>query len=132
LITPLIVKHFAHWGFEVHVGSSGIDSKSGVLFYTKDHKYFINPTDYDGTNLSPNNWEGGFYIAVADKFKYLGSYLTRNGRDEYDVDSRITFAGTAFYVSAFSLLATFQHWLNVQSIYQLFYLSFYMEVNHGL
>jgi hypothetical protein len=36
---------------------------------------------------------------MVDKFKYLGSYLTINGRDEYDVDSRI-----ASVVSTFSAL----------------------------
>ena len=33
---------------------------------------------------------------MVDKFKYLGSYFTRKGRDEYDVDSRIASADSAF------------------------------------
>jgi hypothetical protein len=35
-------------------------------------------------------------MAVTDKFKYLGSYLLRNGKDDYDVNSRISSVGNAF------------------------------------
>jgi len=96
MITPLIVKHFAHWGLDVHVGSNGNNSKFEVLFCAKDQICYTNPTNYDGKNLSPIRWEGGFHIAVVDTFKYLGSCLTRNGRDYYDIDSRIVSARYAF------------------------------------
>jgi hypothetical protein len=33
---------------------------------------------------------------VTNKFKYLGSYLSRNDKDDYDVNSRIYSAGNAF------------------------------------
>jgi hypothetical protein len=96
LITSAIVKHFAHWGLEVHVVSNCSDSTFVVLFCAKDRRCYTNPTDYDCANLSPVSWEGGCYIAVVDKIKYLGSYLTINGTDEYDVDSRIVSDGSAF------------------------------------
>ena len=35
-------------------------------------------------------------MPVVDKFKYLGTYLSRDGSDAYDVDSRIEAAGKAF------------------------------------
>jgi len=37
-----------------------------------------------------------FHITVVDKFKYLGSYLTRNCRDEFDADFRIASVNSAF------------------------------------
>lgn len=95
-ITPQIVKHFTRWGLEVHVGAENRSSKSEILFCAKDPRCYTNPRTYDDTNLSPVCWEGGLHIAVVDKFKYLGSYLTRNCKDDYDVDNRIISAGRAF------------------------------------
>ncbi len=96
LLTPLIVKLLARRGLEVHVGSNGTKSKSVVLFCAKNHRCYTNPTNYDGANFSPISWEGGFHIAVVDKFIYIGSYLTINGRDDFDVESRIASVGSAF------------------------------------
>jgi len=126
LLTLLIVKHFARWGLEVHVGSNGTDSKSVVLFCAKDHRCYTNPTNYDGANLSPSSWEGGFHIAVADTFKYLGSYLMRHGRDDFDVDSRIASAGFAFVALRKCIFSS----CNISPL-AIFYLSFYMEVHAG-
>ena len=95
-MTPLIIKHFARWGLEVHVGTEEKESKSEILFCAKDPRCYTHLATYDGTDLSPIIWEGGFQIAVVDKFKYLGSYLSRNCRDNFDVDSRISSAGKAF------------------------------------
>jgi hypothetical protein len=95
-LTPLIVTHFSRWGLEVHVGYEENDSKSEILFCAKDPRCYANSIDYDGIDLPPIRWDGGFHIAVTDKFKYLGSYLTRNGKDGYDDNSRISSADNAF------------------------------------
>jgi hypothetical protein len=95
-MTPLIIEHFARWGLEAHVGTEEKESKSEILFCAKDPRCYTDPANYDGTDLSPIGWEGGFRIAVADIFKKIGSYLSRNYRDNFDVDSRISSAGKAF------------------------------------
>ena len=95
-MTPLIINHFARWGLEVHVGTKEKESKLEILLCAKDPRCYTNHANYDGIDLSPIRWEGGFQIAVVDKFKYLGSYLSRNCRANFDVDSRISSAGKAF------------------------------------
>ena len=96
-MTPLIIiKHFARWGLEVHVGTKEKESKSEILFCAKDPRCYIDHANYDGTNSSPIKWEGGFQIAVVDKFNYLGSYVSRKCRDDLDIDNRISSAGKAF------------------------------------
>ena len=95
-MTPLIINHFARQGLEVYVGTKEKESKSEILFYAKDPRCYIDLANYDGTDLSPIKWEGSFQIAGVDKFKYLGSYLSRNCRDDLDINNRIFFAGKAF------------------------------------
>jgi len=95
-LTPLIVKHFSRWGLEVHVGFEDNDSQSEIIFCANDLRCYANSTDFDGIDLSPIRWEEGFHIAVRDKFKYLGSYLSRNGKNDYAVNFRISSAGNAF------------------------------------
>jgi hypothetical protein len=94
--TPLIFKHFARWGLEVHVGTNDATSKSEILFCAKDQRCYSMPKTYDGVDLSPIRWGEGFNIPVVEHFKYLGSYLSRNCRDDHDVHSRIISAGNAF------------------------------------
>jgi hypothetical protein len=95
-MTPIMLNHFARWGLEVHVGTKEKELKSEILFCAKDPRCYIDLANYDGTNLSPIKWEGGFQIAVVDTFKYLGSYLSRNCTDDLDIDNRISSAGKAF------------------------------------
>ena len=84
-------------GLEVHVSFENNDTKSEILFCAKDPRCYANSTDCDGIDLSIIRWEGGFHIVVTDKFRYLGSYQSRNGKDDLcDVNSRISSAGNAF------------------------------------
>jgi hypothetical protein len=77
------------------------------LFNARDPRCHIDHANYDGTDLSPIKWEGSFQIAVVDKFKYLGSYLSRNCKDDLDIDIRISSAVKLLVasVNAFSPLA---------------------------
>jgi len=86
-MTPLIINHFARPGLDVHVGTKEKESKSEILFCAKDPKCYIEHASYDGADLSPIKWEGGFQIAMIDKFKHLGSYLSRSCRDDLDIDN---------------------------------------------
>ena len=52
-------------------------SKSEVLFCAADPRCY-KPGGLPPPDLSPIKWDGGFYMPVVDKFKYLGSYLARN------------------------------------------------------
>ena len=96
-MTPLMVEHFDKWGLEVHVGSdTNPKSKSEVLFCAADPRCYTNRTTFDGEDLSPIRWEGGFHMPVVADFKYLGSQLCRTSTDTLDVSSRIESAAKAF------------------------------------
>ena len=93
-MTPLVINHFARWGLEVHVGTQEKESKSKILLCVKDPRCYTNRANYDGTDLSPMRWEGGFQIAAVDKLKYrLGMNVSRKCRDNFDVDNRISSSG---------------------------------------
>jgi hypothetical protein len=57
---------------------------------------YTSPTNYDVAHISPIRWERRLHIAVIDTFKYTGGYLTRNGRNCHDINSRILSDGNAF------------------------------------
>ena len=90
-MTPLVVKHFARWGMQVHVGKDDKGSKSEILFCAADSR-----THTGFVDLSPITWGDGYHMPVVEHFKYLGSYLSRDCTDNHDVDSRIESAGKAF------------------------------------
>ena len=96
-MTPKLIHHFARWGMEVHVGSAdNKTSKSEVLFCAAAPASYEDPGSYDGIDLSNIRMSGGRFMPVVEIFKYLGSYLSRDSSDAYDVDSRIESAGKAF------------------------------------
>ena len=51
---------------------------------------------FDNVNLNPDIFADGTFIPIVNKFVYLGSYLTRDCRDDMDVKERIYAAGGAF------------------------------------
>jgi len=131
--TPVIFKHFARWGLEVHVGTDDATSKSEILFCAKDPRCYSMPKTYDGVDLSPIRWGEGFNIPVVDHFKYLVSYLSKNYRDDHDVNSRILSACNAFGSLRKSIFSSCNSSTtrNIPFIYLLFYLFFFMDVNVG-
>ena len=98
--TPMVLAHFQRWGMEVHVGfDDGVtrkESKSEILFVSKRPNAYADASTFDGTDLSDVTMPGNLYMPIVTKFKYLGSYVSRNGDDAVDVDSRITSASKAF------------------------------------
>lgn len=88
--THRMIEHFARFGMDIHVDSQNKTSKSQV------YKMYESPEAYDDQDLS--NFELGNRICmpVADKFRYLGTMLTRDCRDDLDVSTRIKFSANAF------------------------------------
>ena len=96
--TPKLMKHFERWGMEIHAGvvEPFKASKSEVLFCAARASSYSDPDTYDGADLSDIKLPGGLFMSVVDRFKYLGSYVSRSGDDTFDVDARIESAGKAF------------------------------------
>ena len=78
---------------DIHVGT---EKKADVLFVAAPSHLYIEPETYDGQDLPILQLGDGIFMPVVDKFRYLGSWLTRNCRDDYDVVARIEAAGNAF------------------------------------
>ena len=86
---------------EIQTGNRAItppkESKTEILFVSKPEKMYNNADTYDGADLSDISLgQEGVYIPVVNKLCYLGSWITRDGRDDLDVDTRIEKAGAAF------------------------------------
>ena len=94
--TPLMISHFVRFGMDIHVGTQDKPSKSEVLFAAAPEKMYEDPQTYDGKDLSNIDLGNGTFMPVVDKFRYLGSMITRDCRDDIDVTSRIETAGNAF------------------------------------
>ena len=88
-LTPHMVKHFARFGMDIHVGTERKASKSEVLFVAAPSHTYIEPETFDGQDLSTIELGGGTFMPVVDKFRYLGSWLTRHCKDDNDVIARI-------------------------------------------
>ena len=94
----LIIPHFARFGTEIHTGliHPRGESKTEILFCSKPRFLFNDPESFDNTDLSDVIVDDHRYIPIVDKFKYLGSVITRGVTDEQDIDTRILKASNAF------------------------------------
>lgn len=98
---PLVYDHFIAWGMEVHSGRVDKASKSEVLFCAAHRATYLNYSTFTrlcgrSADLSPIQLGGGRLVPVVLRFKYLGSLLSADCRDEADVLSRVKSAGAAF------------------------------------
>ena len=86
---PKVSSHFAKWGMEVHSGSRATnpvkESKTEILFVAKPASLYADPLTFDGADLSDINLCDGCFIPIVDCFFYLGSWITRDGKDDLDV-----------------------------------------------
>ena len=98
IYTPLLMEHFRRWGLEVHAGSYSPhkDSKTEVLFCARPLWTYQDKETLDDTNLDDITLPNGRFIPVISEFRYLGSYITRDGTDTKDVRARINSAARAF------------------------------------
>ena len=110
--TPKVTCHFRRWGMEIHEGildplvHSGLldfeamqvtkGSKSEVLFCSKPLHMYIDPSTYDGADLSPIMLPNLGYMEVVDRFPYLGDMVARDGGDALAVDARVEAGSRAF------------------------------------
>lgn len=97
--TPLLLKHFERFGMEVHTGhydQPDKPSKTEILFVAAPASTYNVPATFDGQDLNNVELGGGRYLPIVSKFRYLGTILSRNCRDDADVKSRIESAGNAF------------------------------------
>ena len=96
--TPLLVEHFRRWGLEVHAGSYHHfkGSKTELLFCARPLSTYQDPSTCDNTDMSDQILPNGRFVTVVTKFKYLGSYISSDGSDTIDVQSRINSAARAF------------------------------------
>ena len=97
--TQLLINHFARFGMEVHTGDSNQPEKppkTEVLFVSAPSTTYKDPSTYDNRNLNHIQLDGDRYLPVVKEFRYLGTLLSRNCKDDSDVISRINKAGNAF------------------------------------
>ena len=95
---PKLSEHFALFGMEIHVGNALNEksSKSEILFVAAPEIMYRDPETFDGQDLSNIEFGNDLYMPVVASFKYLGSVLTRNCRDDEDVALRLKTAGNVF------------------------------------
>ena len=81
-------------------------SKSEVLFCSKPHHLYSDPTSFDGTDLSPILLPNNGFMEVVDRFPYLGDIVSRDGDDTAAVDARVESGGKAFGALRASIFAS--------------------------
>ena len=67
-----------------------------MLFCSKPHHLYSDPTSIDGTDLSPILLPNNGFMEVVDRFPYLGDIVSRDGDDAAAVDARVESGGKAF------------------------------------
>ena len=67
-----------------------------MLFVSAPSTTYKDPSTYDNRNLNHIQLDGDRYLPVVKEFRYLGTLLSRNCKDDSDVISRINKAGNAF------------------------------------
>ena len=67
-----------------------------MLFVATPSSKYNNPSTFDSINLDDIILEGNCYIPVIKEFRYLGSLLCRDCKDDSDIISRIVKAGNVF------------------------------------
>ena len=97
IFTPLLMEHFRRWELEVHAGSYSPHkgSKTEILFCARPLWTYQDKETLDDTNLDDITLPNGRFIPVTSEFRYLGSYITRDGTDTKDVRARINSAARA-------------------------------------
>jgi hypothetical protein len=97
---PTAIETFAKFGFTVHLGSQGQKSKTEAMHipsHSPDAKDAPPPNPSDTEDFVViHDGEDSKYVSYVDKFKYLGSFITPDGTDEHDIESRLTSAAQMF------------------------------------
>ena len=97
--TPLLIAHFQRFGMEVHTGDINQPNKppkTEILFVAAPSIVYEDPASYDDRDLSDIKLDETHFIPVVDRFCYLGTILSRDCKDMFDITARITKASNAF------------------------------------
>ena len=97
--SPLLVDHFDSFGMEIHAGDYDVPdkpSKTEILFVSKPLKSYTDRETFDNTRLTNIELGNHKFFPIVDKFCYLGTFLTRDCKDDLDVTHRIRKASNAF------------------------------------
>jgi hypothetical protein len=101
--TEYIFKQFKRFGLEMHVGKRTIspggqdeDSKTEAMFFPPcSQRKNVTPTNLLTGTFDVGN-DGRFYVKFCSSFRYLGTYITPDLNDTFDIDARITAASKAW------------------------------------
>jgi hypothetical protein len=88
---PVIFNTLKAFGLTMHVGRDGKTAKTEAVFYPSAEKA-KNPDPDDVADIGVD----GGTVSFSQKFKYLGSYIADNLKDDAECDSRISAASKAF------------------------------------
>ena len=124
--TPRLMLHFGRWGMEVHAGvlapppqptalsltlsADGSitttiapltakvikESKTEMLFCAAPAHCYTDPSSFDGADLSLILLPDNRFVAVVDRFPYLGDIVSRTGDDALAVEARVLAGSRAF------------------------------------
>ena len=87
---PKVNQHFRDWGMEVHEKKPGDTKiKTMVLMCSAPPSEYDDPETMDCADLSDIVLPNGNVIPVVHKARYLGSIMSRDFKDDKDVDHRL-------------------------------------------
>ena len=132
---PPLIDHFGRFGMEIHIATPDKVPKTEILFVAAPEHTYQDSSTFDGADLSNVDLGDGKYIPIVDIFKYLGSLLTRDCRDDADVEARINAASHAFGALRQCLFSSSNiSYPAKKVVYEGLILStlLYMELNHGV
>lgn len=89
--TRVLGPHLKRFGLQMHVGTAAKKSKTEALFVPKPGG---SVDDGDTSPVHADN--AGSVVTFTPRFKYLGSLVTCDLRDDQDVDTRLASAAAAF------------------------------------
>ena len=94
---PLVNDHFRKFGMEVHEKRlNDTKVKTMVLMCAATPSEYADPVTMDDADLSDIVLPNGNVIPVVCEARYLGSMMSRDSKDDVDVQSRIDKASSAF------------------------------------
>ena len=81
----LIHDLFASLGLKMHIGQNGGSSKTEAMYFPPS----LQPDQYKVLDMQEKLEVKDGYVTVIRCFKYLGSWISDNLKDEYEVETRV-------------------------------------------
>ena len=106
--TNMLYEHFKMFGLSMHIGKDGKKSKTEAMYISpniqEDEQNFLN-ADFE----TPIPVKSG-YVNFTKKFKYLGSFITHDLKDDLEISIRIKKAKGQIGALKFFLSANRSHY----------------------